>query len=345
VKVPILTEHQKIEFSQKEEPEIQKGEALVKVEYCGISERDLQSYLKGITVQFGTVMGHECSGKVAEVGEGIKNVKIGDPVAVRPFAQCGKCYWCQRGKFLFCSQKNQRTFGITPEQDGAFAPYVKIRYPHEMLFPLPARVSFEGASLIDPLAISLHGLRLSRFKSGDFVVVIGAGVIGLGIVEFLKLGKADKIIVIEVSSKKSEIAVTLGADLVFNPISGGKDLKDNIINLTDGIGADIIFDCTGKRNSIQNAINYVKCGGEVMVVGISDGELQIEPMSFIQREVEIKGVLNYYDEFERVLDLMSQGRINWEILISDIISLDDIEEKGFKRLVHSQDEIRILVKP
>lgn len=345
MRVPVFVDLQKIEFQERPKPEIKNDEVLLKVDYCGICGSDVHGYLNGIMVPIGTVMGHECCGVVAEVGNRVQNVRPGDRVAVKPIPECKECYWCKKGQSSLCPKVFGRAIGITPSHDGAFAEYVKIEYPEEMLFKLPGNVSFKEAAVIEPLATSLHGVRLSRFKPGDRVVVIGAGMIGLGTLQFLRLGGAGKIIVLEISSKKSEIAKRLGADVILNPISEGKDLRERIFSLTDGIGADLVFDCAGVPFSFQNSINFVKSGGQVMVVGINDKEVTVNPFMIVLWEVEMKGVLGYYDEFKYVIDFLEQKRIDTELLISDIIPLPDIVEKGFKRLLSSQDNIKILVKP
>lgn len=345
MKVPVLAALSKIEFQEKPRPKLEPGDVLVKVEYCGICGSDVHGYLNGIMVPVGTVMGHECCGVVAEIGEGIQNFQPGDRVVVKPIPQCGKCYWCQRGQYSLCCEAFGRAIGISPNHDGAFAEYVRIEYPDEMLFKFPSNVSFREAALIEPLATSLHGVRLSRFKLGDRVVVIGVGTIGLGVIQFLRLGGAGKIIVLEISSPKSRIAQELGADVILNPLSEGEGLRDRIFSLTDGVGADLVFDCAGVPFSFQTSINYVKSGGQVMVVGINDKEVPINPFMIVLWEVEMKGVLGYYDEFKYVIEFLGQKRIKTDLLISDIISLVDLEEKGFKRLLASHDDVKILVKP
>jgi len=345
VKVPVLTDLGKIEFQEKPKPKARPGDVLVKVEYCGICGSDVHGYLNGIMVPVGTVMGHECCGLVAEVGEGIQNFRLGDRVVVKPIPQCGKCYWCQRGQYSLCCQAFGRAIGISPDHDGAFAEYVRIEYPDEMLFKLPPNVSFEEAALIEPLATSLHGVRMSRFRPGDRVVIIGAGTIGLGVLQFLRLGGAGKIVVLEVSSAKSKVSERLGADVILNPHSEGEGLRDRIFGLTDGVGADLVFDCAGVPFSFQTSINYVKSGGQVMVIGINDKEVPINPFMLVLWEVEMKGVLGYYDEFKYVIEFLDQKRLNTKSLISDVIPLLDLETKGFKRLLASRDEIKILVRP
>ncbi|MBL7203191.1 MAG: zinc-binding dehydrogenase, partial [Desulfobacteraceae bacterium] len=218
-------------------------------------------------------------------------------------------------------------------------------YPKAMLFKLPEGVSFEEGALVEPLATSLHAVRMSRFGLGDNVVILGAGMIGLGVLQFVRLGGAGKTIVLEISEKKARIASEMGADAVLNPISEGEGLREKIFELTGGVGADVVFECAGVPSTFQSCVTLVKSGGQVMLVGINDKEVPINPFYFVLWEVEMKGALGYYDEFEHVIEYLDQKKISTELLISDTIPLADLVERGFSRLLSSQDMVKILVKP
>lgn len=346
MKVPVFTDLKTMAYQDKPIPELSAGDVLVRVKYCGICGSDVHGYLNGIMVPPGTVMGHECAGVVADTGEGVTDFKPGDRVVVKPIPQCGECHCCRKGQYSLCVRAFERAIGITPDNDGAFAEYVRIKYPDQMLFKLPENVSFQAAALVEPLATCFHAIRLSRFKPGDRVVVIGAGMIGLGVLQFLKLGGAGKIISLEISSEKSKLAAQMGADVVLNPVSEGEDdLAEKIYSLTDGVGADIVFECAGVPAAFQTCINHVKSGGQVMLVGINDKDVAINPFTMVLKEVEMRGVLGYYDEYKYVLDYLSRRKIDTGALISDIISLPDLVEKGFNRLVSAHDMVKILVEP
>jgi 2-desacetyl-2-hydroxyethyl bacteriochlorophyllide A dehydrogenase len=345
MRVPVFADLRKIEYQEKPRPEAGPTDVLIKVEYCGICGSDVHGYMNGVLVTPGTVMGHECSGVVAEVGREATNFQPGDRVAVKPIPQCKTCYWCQRGQFSLCPSAFERAIGILPGNDGGFAEYVKIQYPDEMLFKLPPNVSFEQGALVEPLATALHTVRMSRFKLGDRVVIIGGGMIGLGVLQFLRRAGAGKIVVLEISEEKSRIARELGADVVINPDPTDESVREHISDLTDGLGADIVYECAGVPYGFQNALYFARKGGQVMVVGINEKEVAINPFMMVLWEVEMKGVLGYYDEFTYVIEFLERGGINTDVLISDIISVDDLEEKGFKRLLASHDDIKILVRP
>jgi 2-desacetyl-2-hydroxyethyl bacteriochlorophyllide A dehydrogenase len=345
MKAAVLTDLETISFLNKPVPEIGPGEVLLKVEYCGICGSDVHAYSNGVAMQVGTVMGHECSGVVSQVGANIQNVRLGDRVWVKPGAPCGECYWCRKGKYMYCPQGFERAMGLTPKYDGAFAEYVLVRYPHEMLFKLPSNVSFEEAALIEPLSVALHGVKVSRFKMGDRVVIVGAGMIGLGVLQYVRLGGAEKIIVLEKSQRKFQISKLIGADVVLDPVSEGDNLPRRIFELTNGIGADVVFECSGATSALQNTINYVSSGGQIILIGLHEKELPFNFWTLLHREVELKGSLGFINECDDVLRNLKAKKIRTDNLISDVISLADIEEKGFKRLLSSQDIVKILVRP
>lgn len=345
MKVPVFTKLKTIEYVEKPIPDISPQEVLLQVKYCGICGSDVHGYLNGVMVPPGTVMGHECAGIVAKVGEAVSGFHPGDRVVVKPIPQCGECPSCRKGQYSLCAKAFERAIGISPAHDGAFAEYVRIQYPGQMLFKLPEEVDFRSAALVEPLATCLHGVRLSRFKPGDRVVVIGAGMIGLGVLAFLKLGGAGKIISLEISAEKARLASRMGADVVLDPVAEGDGLAGKILTHTDGVGADIVFECAGVPSAFQSSINHVRSGGQVMIVGINDKEVAINPFVMVLKEVEMKGVLGYYDEYHHVLEYMRRGKIDSNAFVSEVISLADLEEKGFKRLMAANDRVKILVAP
>jgi len=345
VNVPVFTGLQKLEFQERPRPVAGPGEVLVDVALCGICGSDVHGYLNGIMIPVGTVMGHEAVGTVAETGEGVTEWRAGDRVAIKPIPECGECPYCRKGQFSLCIEAFPRAIGISPANDGAFARTVKVKHPKTMLFRLPEEVTFEQAAVIEPLATSLHGVRMSRFRPGDTAVVIGAGTIGLGVLQFLNLGAAGKVIVLEVSERKREIARGLGADVVLDPLKEGEKLRETVFGHTHGIGADLVYECAGVPQALQASYSLVKSGGQVLLIGINDKEVSIQPFFLSLWEVELKGILGYYDEFDHVIEFLRRKRINTEVLISDTIDLADIEGKGFRRLLASRDDVKIVVRP
>lgn len=349
MKVAVYSDLEKLSVANKPKPVPGPGEALVKIERCGICGSDLHGYQIGpvmdIIYGYGTVMGHECSGVVAELGQGVTNVKSGDRVIIRPGVACGECKPCLSGRPNICLNAIMDSVGLTTMGDGGFAEYMLIKKPAQMLFALPDSVSFEEGAIVEPLSTSLHGVRASRFKPGDLTLVIGAGPIGLGTIQFLKIGGAGKIIVMEVSAGRTQAALDLGADIVLNPQQEGDFLSMKFSELTAGLGVDIVFECSGVPFGFQNSLNFVKYGGQVMVVGIAEDTV-VSPLTISLKEVEMKGCFAYTpEEFQMVIDFLAQKKINSKPMIGEVISLDDIQEKGFQRLKTSRDVVKVLVRP
>jgi threonine dehydrogenase-like Zn-dependent dehydrogenase len=322
------------------------GEVIVKVKYCGICGTDVHAYLQEGLLPPGLVLGHEIVGTIAELGKGVAGWKVDERVLVGPPGPCGECYYCRRGRANTCVHAFSRTAGISPGFDGGMAEYVRVRFPRTMLFKIPDKVSFEDAVLIDTIGVAFRGIRQSRFRIGDNVVVAGAGSIGLSAIQFLKIGGARHITVLQPSPKKRELAVKFGADVALNPKEEGDALQGKVMDLYGGIGADVAFECAGTPQSFQSLLGVVKCGGQVLVIGVTGEATPIVESQIIVRETEIKTSFVYDDEDVRIcLDFLTQRRFNTEGMVSDIISLDDVVEKGFERLVSTKGLVKVIIAP
>jgi 2-desacetyl-2-hydroxyethyl bacteriochlorophyllide A dehydrogenase len=346
MKVVVLSAVKELTIEQRPIPEIGPGEALVKVEACGICGSDVHAYLSGRLFPIGTVMGHEAAGTVVKVGQGVQSFQPGDRVAVFGSTACGTCPACQRGLDSHCINGLDRTIGNTDQLDGAYAEYVWLPFADEMLVKMPHGMSFADATLVDPVATPLHAIRLSSFRPGDAVAVLGAGPIGLMAIQLLSIGGAGKIICTEISPQRSAIARQLGADVVLNPVEEEEALAVRVAEMTGGLGADVVLECSGVPAAFQQSFQLVRPGGQVMALGVIEQETPINPLDIVVKEIDLKGSLAYTKyEFELALGFLAQGRIKTDSIISDAIPLADIEERGFKRLLSTPDAIKILVKP
>jgi (R,R)-butanediol dehydrogenase/meso-butanediol dehydrogenase/diacetyl reductase len=221
---------------------------------------------------------------------------------------------------------------------------VKIKYPQAMLHRLPDSVPFRHGALVEPLATSLHAVRMSRLSPGDRAMVFGAGMIGLGVVEFLRIADAGKIIVAEPSPPKRQLAEELGGDYVFDPQTDASVYKQRVLEITRGIGPDIVFECSGSPAAFQGALQCVRKGGQVIAVGFGDNDVSLNLLGMILKEIELKAVLGYYDEFTPVLDFLRKEMIHADAFISEIFPLRDLE-KGINRLLQQPETVKVLVKP
>ena len=346
MKVAVYKGVKSIRLQERPDPEPAPGEVIVKIKYCGICGTDVHAYLHEGLLQPGLVLGHENVGTIASIGAGVEGWRIGERVIAGPPGLCGNCYYCEHGYPVLCVTGFSRTNGLAPGHDGGMAEYMRVREPKTMLHRIPDNVSFEDAVLIDTIAVGLHGVLQSKFKLGNNVVVVGAGSIGLGTIQWLKLGGARSIVVLQPSQKKREFALKLGADIGLNPLEEGIAVRENVMALFEGIGADVVYECAGTPQAVATALEVVRGAGQVLLLGVSGEQIPLVEAMLIQREVEIKASLAYSeDEIRICLDFLAQKRFNTVGMVSDIISLDDIVEKGFERLVSTKDLIKVLVAP
>lgn len=339
----VLSGEKSITVQQVEKPAISVDEVLVKVELCGICGSDLHAYLHIGLYPVGTIFGHECAGVVAEVGSAVNHVNVGDRVAVHPAPGCGECLNCLQGQDNVCDELN---IGSSLERPGCFAEYVRISHPERALYKIPETMSFADAALIEPLATAYHAVCQSRIQAGDGAVVLGAGPIGLAVVQYLKLNGVDNIIVVELSAARGKLALQLGARLVLDPLKEGVEIIKKITAETGGAGAAVVYECTGVPKVFSTAVDYLKTGGQLISIGVIEQETPINPLSFILKEAELRGSMCYSEEeFARVIEDVALGNIRTDPFLTDTIDLQDIEKKGVQRLLSSKDAIKILVKP
>ncbi|MBO8168942.1 MAG: 2,3-butanediol dehydrogenase [Thermoanaerobacteraceae bacterium] len=326
------------------------GEVKVKVHWCGICGSDLHEYVAGpifIPVNEGhpltgskapIILGHEFSGEIVEVGAGVTNVQVGDRVAPDACQVCWDCYFCKRNLYNLC-EKLAFTGLMT---NGAFAEYVNV--PAYTLFKLPDNISSEVGALVEPLAVGLHAVRQAPVIQGDTVVVLGAGTIGLVTLAAVRAAGARKVFVIEMAKARKEFAQKLGATAVFDPQEG--DVVAKVREATGGLGADVVIECIGNDKTGPLAVELARKGGKIVVAGIFEKESSMHFNSVVFTEKQVIGSLGYAGEFGPAIDLLSDGRIKAESLITGKISLDDIVEKGFEELINRKEEnIKILVSP
>lgn len=346
MKIAVYEGVRSIRLQERPDPKAAPGEVIVKIKYCGICGTDVHAYLHEGLLQPGLVLGHENVGTIEEIGKGVEGWKLGERVVAGPPGMCGECYYCKHGYPTLCETGFSRTNGLAPGHDGGMAEYMRVREPKTMLHRIPDEVSFEDAVLVDTIAVGLRGILQSKFQLGNNVVVVGAGAIGLGVVQWLKLGGARHITVLQPSQKKREFALKLGANVGLNPLEEGAAVREKVMALYGGIGADVVYECAGTPQAIQTAMDVVRGAGQVLLLGVSGEETPLVEALLILRETEIKASLAYgEDEIRICLDFLAQRRFKTEGMLSDIISLDDIVEKGFERLASTKGLIKIALAP
>lgn len=319
-------------------PQIGPGEVLIKVHYAGICGTDMDIFKgKHPRAKAPLVMGHEFSGEIVEIDQEYKNhYPVGTRVVVEPLISCGKCYACLTGYTYVC--QNLRLYGI--DRNGAFAQYVKVDV--KKVYTIPEIFSYEQAALIEPTAVAVHSVRISDVKLNDTVVVLGAGVIGTLIYQVVKLAGTKEIIVIDIKENRLDMAQRLG----FTTINSTKtDPIEEVLRLTNGRGADIVFEVTGTGATPLQMNKMTRVRGEVVIVGMPKTPPQIDMLTIGFRELTLKGVRVYAPfDFERAIDIAAKRLINLDCLVSHRLNLSE-SPKGFDLLKNTDDAMKVLIKP
>jgi len=340
-----------IRIDEVPEPEPGPDQVKVAVDWCGICGSDLHEFLEGplFIPQPGAphpltgetlpvVMGHEFAGTVAELGDGVEGLSIGDKVAVEPYYVCGECVACRAGRYNLC--RSLGFVGLSGTQGGFSERCVVDR---RWVHPL-GELGTDVGALVEPLAVGYHAVRLSALPKGGAAVVFGAGPIGLVTIASLKATGAGQIIAVEPAAARKGKAPGAGADVVLDPTE--TDVPAAVRELTEGAGADVAFECAGIDAVLASAIASVRPGGLVVNVAIWGQPATVQMNSLVMSEVSVLGSLAYRDDHPDTIRLLTDGRVDAGQFITARIGLDELVEGGFRQLIEHKDEhVKILVHP
>ncbi|MFB2551919.1 galactitol-1-phosphate 5-dehydrogenase [Ensifer soli] len=300
------------------------GEVLVKVGAAGICGSDIGRVMVTGTYRFPTIPGHEFSGTVAGLGDGVSGLAVGDRAAIAPLIPCRHCQWCAAGKFSLCDDYDF----VGSRRDGAFADYVCA--PAENVVKVPAGVSLEVAATIEPAAIILHGIHKLDLKLGDAVAVVGCGALGFFALQFARLSGAQPLIAIDVDEEKLALAKSVGADVCINPAK--VDAVAEVLKATGGRGVAVSLECAGSGPGRDLAVLVAKKQGKVMFYGTAHGNVTFAEKAFariVREELEVIGSWNSYSlpfpgkEWFDIIALIEAGRLVVEPLITHRAALEE----------------------
>ena len=332
----------KMGFEERQIPKVKDNEVLVKLEYVGICGSDLHYYETGAignyVVKPPFVLGHEPGGIVVEVGKSVKNLKVGDKVALEPGKTCGHCEFCKSGKYNLCPDV---VFFATPPVDGVFQEYVANEA--DLCFKLPENVSTLEGALIEPLAVGFHAAIQGEAKIGQTAVVMGAGCIGLVSMMALKAMGVSKVYVVDIMEKRLEKALELGADGVIN--GREKDAVAEVMGLTDGKGCDLVIETAGTEMTTIQAIHMAKKGTNIVLVGYSKtGEMTL-PMSLVlDKELTFKTVFRYRHIYPLAIEAVASGKVNLKGIVTDIFKLDEVQKAMDYSVNNKADIVKAVIK-
>ncbi|MDZ4405650.1 MAG: galactitol-1-phosphate 5-dehydrogenase [Prosthecobacter sp.] len=352
------------------EPTPAAGEVLVKVQACGICGSDIHG-MDGRSGrrQMPIVMGHEAAGEIIGLGEGVTGWNLGDRVTFDSTEYCGECEECKAGFVNLCP--NRRVLGVSPgeyRRHGCFAE--KIALPTRILYRIPEALSYEKAAFAEPVSIALHAVNLAdgvevgeafttvdktcgdescegcdceSESNGGTAVVVGAGLIGLLVIQALKARGWEKVIAVDLDDKRLELALKLGAAEVFNAKQEG--LAMHIRKICGGDGADASFEVVGAAAPLDLAIRSVRKGGQVVLIGNLQPNTPFPLQEVVTRQITIKGSCSCAGEYPEAIRRIQDGSIQVEPLLSAVAPL--AEGAGwFKRLYDNKEGLlKVVLQP
>lgn len=313
--------HGKQDLRVEEVPvrELEANEVLIQVKYCGVCGTDIHIFNGdggSFEVTPPLIPGHEFSGVVAKVGSDVKRIKVGDRVSGDPNDMCGECYYCKNAMQHFCTNN----IGVGTTVDGGFAEYVIMH--EKQVYTFSEDLSFIEAAMAEPISCCLHGIDLCNIKSGDTVLVMGGGPIGMIMLQLAKNAGASKVILSEPVEEKRELAMKLGATKTINPIE--EDVQAVLDDYCRNV--NVVIECVGNVRTQADAIRFAGKGATIMYFGLAAPEdsLPLKPDDIFKKELHItSSFINPYT-YERAIQVLESKTIDLESLITNVVPLDDI---------------------
>lgn len=331
-------------------PEPGSGEVRVRITHTGICATDIEEWQFGpLWVQHGSpnaltgrqtplTLGHEITGHIESVGSDVLGIRVGQRVVVNNVLTCRTCFWCQRGQQAVCP--SMAVAGLSA--DGGLAEFVV--WPAENIIPLPDTVSDEEAALVEPSTAAVRAVRNSGVKAGDTVAVVGAGTIGLLTMQAFRAAGA-RVIAVDIREQSLATTNSLGADHTLNASSGR--VAEELLELTNGIGPDIVAETAGAEQTPVDAINWTRRGGTTVLVGIYSAAPQMDFNNIVGFERRVVGsVAAGPGDMAAAVGLIGSGKILVKELISAKIPLERAIEDGFNKMLEPEKDVyRILITP
>jgi L-iditol 2-dehydrogenase len=321
MKALLLSAYKQLDLVDMPAPMPAEDELLIRVKACGICGSDVHGY-DGSTGRRlpPIVMGHEAAGVVASTGSGVTSFRPGDRVTFDSTVYCGKCFFCLRNQPNLCD--NREVIGVsTPtfRRMGAFAEFVAV--PARIAYPLPDNMPFAHAAMIEAASVAIHAVSLTPIALDDSVVVVGAGMIGLLTLQAARQAGAGTIIVLDIDDARLELARSLGATHTFN--SRDAEVVPKIIEHTHGRGADAAFECVGSTIPVKLALDSVRKGGTVTLVGNIAPTIELGLQSAVTRQIRLQGSCASAGEYPACISMIARGAMQVEPLISAVAPLED----------------------
>ncbi len=343
LKALLLTEYSQLAVAEVPRPDVAANEVLVRVEACGICGSDVHGYdgSSGRRIP-PIVMGHEAAGVVASVGAGVTGFSEGDRVTFDSTVYCGKCAYCLRGEVNLCSDR--QVVGVSCgdyRRAGAFAEFVSV--PQHIVYRLPDQLGFPEAAMLEAVSVALHAVRVTQVKGGETALVIGAGMIGLLTMQAAQIAGCSRVMIADVDETRLELAKKVGATETL--LLSGAELVAEVLRRTNGEGVDLALEAVGRNETVSGAIDCVRKGGTVTLVGNIAKEVTLPLQKVVTREIRLQGSCSSAGEYPQAMELVASGQMRVKPLITAVAPLSDGPE-WFERL-HSREPnlMKIVLSP
>jgi L-iditol 2-dehydrogenase len=342
MKALVLEEYNKLVYKDVDKPVPEINEVLVEIKAVGICGSDVHG-MDGSTGRRipPIIMGHEASGVIVEIGENVTGWNIGDRVTFDSTIYRLDDWYTRNGHYNLSD--NRMVLGVSCKdfrRDGAFAQFVNI--PGHILYRIPDGVSFEQAAMVEPVAVALHSVNLSGVKIGDTAVVFGSGMIGLFIIQLLKQAGCT-VVAVDMLKEKLDMAILAGASIVLNSLED--DVPGEIRTHTGNRGADFAFEAVGITQTIKSAIDSLRKGATLILVGNLSPNVELPLQKVVTQEITFKGSCAINGEYPTVLDLISKGKVNVDTMISAIAPLSEGAVYFDKLYKREQGLLKVILKP
>jgi L-iditol 2-dehydrogenase len=322
MKALLLSEYSKLDVTtEMPRPVPGAGELLIRIAACGICGSDVHGYdgSSGRRIP-PLVMGHEAAGTVAEVGDGVRQFAVGDRVTFDSTVYCGECEYCRAGEVNLCD--NRQVVGVSCgdyRRHGAFAEYVVV--PERIVYRLPDELSFAEAAMLEAVSVGLHAVRVAELSGGETAMVIGAGMIGLLTLQAAHALGCSRVISADIDDTRLKLAREMGADEVIQ--ASGPALIDEVHRLTGGKGVDVVFEAVGRNETVAAAIDCVRKGGTVVLIGNITPEVKLPLQKVVSRQIRLQGTAASSGEYPEAIELMRTDAIRVKPLITAVAPLED----------------------
>ncbi|KXT05752.1 hypothetical protein AC578_1047 [Pseudocercospora eumusae] len=345
----VLEKAGSVKYEDRPVPKLKSPyDVIVNVKYTGICGSDVHYWVHGaighFVVKSPMVLGHESSGIVAEVGDGVKTLKKGDRVAMEPGIPCRRCVNCKSGKYNLCPEM---AFAATPPFDGTLAKYYSL--PEDFCYKLPEHISLEEGALLEPLSVGVHICRQAQVSPGVSVVVFGAGPVGLLCMAVARAFGASKIVAVDINAERLEFAKGYAA--THGVVSQRESAQDGAARINKdcdlGAGADIVIDASGAEPAINTSIHVLRVGGTYVQAGMGKADIQFPIGAMCSKELNVKGSFRYSSgDYALALEFISTGRIDVKKLITGRFKFNEAEHafgetkaaKGIKILIEGVED-------